>query len=118
MPSRIIREALLDSERYWSVGIEARQFFLHLILLADDLACVSLATCFLRRGCFDSHPTAQVIDKLIVELQDVDLIRVYQVSGSRFAFIPRSHQRLQRLNPKHPIPPFELVADDAHAVEQ
>jgi hypothetical protein len=118
MPSRVIREGLLDSQRYWGVTVEARQLFLHLLLLADDFGLVSLAPTFIRRRCFDDAPAPAKIDKLLEQLADADLIRVYQAeagSPDRHAFIPRFRQRLRLMRCKHPPPPEQLYADDDHA---
>lgn len=119
MPSRIIRDGLLDSERYWSVGIEARQLFIHLMLLADDFGLVSLAPLYVRRRCFNDNPSAERVARLIAELQDADLIRCYQCQrGAPYGFIPRFNQRLQRKTMKCPPPPQELFADDDELLEK
>ena len=115
MPNRLVREALLDSDRYWAVTIEARQLFWHLMLLADDFGCVSLAPAFIRRRCFDDGPSQEKIDRLVTQLMDVDLIRVYGDNGARYAFIPRFQQRLKRFTLKHPEPPAAIVNDDDDA---
>lgn len=122
MPSRVIREGLLDSQRYWAVSIEARQLFIHLMLLADDFGLVSLAPVFLRRRCFDNPPPDSKIGKQVGELQDEDLIRVYEIGeGSmpaRYAFIPRFGQRLRMMRCKHPMPPESLFSDDQDAKQK
>jgi hypothetical protein len=118
MPNRVIRESMLDSERYWSVPIEARELYRHVQLLADDLGCVSLAPVMIRRRCFNATPQQSAIEKLIELLSDADLIRVYSVNGARFAFIPRFGQRLRRMYLRHPKPPPELYQDDPEAVEK
>lgn len=115
MPSRMIREGILDSDRYWSVTIEARQLFWHLMLLADDLGCVSLAPAFIRRRCFDDGPSQEKIDRLIDQLMDVDLLRIYEANGARYAFIPRFQQRLKRMTLKHPEPPESILHGDDDA---
>jgi hypothetical protein len=111
----MIREGLLDSQRYWSVTIEARELFTHLMLLADDFGCISLAPLFIRRRCFNDRPTDDMIDKLLDQLAAADLIRVYQAAGARYGFIPRFKQRLQRMTLKHPAPPLEMLRDDDDA---
>ena len=115
MPTRMIREGLLDSQRYWSVTIEARELFTHLMLLADDFGCISLAPLFIRRRCFNDRPTDDMIDNLLDQLAAADLIRVYQAAGARYGFIPRFKQRLQRMTLKHPSPPLEMLRDDDDA---
>jgi hypothetical protein len=118
MPNRMVREGLLDSARYWAVTIKARLLYLHLLLLADDLGCVSLAPVFLRRRCFDDKPTEEQVARLLRELADADLIRPYDAEGARYAFIPRFRQRLQRTTLRHPAPPMSLLIGDPDAQEK
>lgn len=115
MPTRLIREGLLDSERYWSCTIEARELFTHLMLLADDFGCLSMSPASIGRRCFDQRPTSEKLAKLVTQLCDADLIRQYQEGGATFAFIPRFRQRLQRFTLKHPKPPESIIGDDEHA---
>jgi hypothetical protein len=120
MPSRVIREGLLDSQRYWSVSIEARQLFFHLMLIADDFGLVSLAPVHIRRRCFDDAPSQQRIDKQIEQLVDADLIRLYSagdgLAAARYAFIPRYRQTLRIEKSRVPVlPPAAMYADDEHA---
>lgn len=114
----MVRGDLLDSDRYWGVGIEARQLFMHLLLLADDLGCVPVGATFLRRRAFNDSPSDQKIAKLLGELGDMDLIRLYDHERACFAFIPRFRQRLQRVTPKHPQPPAALLEGDEDAKEK
>jgi hypothetical protein len=118
MPSRVVREGLLDSQRYWSVTIEARQLFWHLMLLADDLGCVSLAPAFVRRRCFDDGPAPDRVNLLLGQLSDADLVRMYEADGARYGFIPRFAQRLKRMTLRHPEPPVSLIEDDQEAREK
>jgi len=115
MPNRMIRSDLLDSDRYWECTIEARELFIHMMLLADDCGCLSLAPAFLGRRAFLDRPTNEKLAKLLGELVDQDLIRVYNQS---YALIPRFGQRLQITKLKHPLPPPEVYSDDQHATEQ
>lgn len=117
MPNRIIRESLLDSPRYWSCTIEARELFFHLMLLADDFGCVSLAPAFLRRRCFETPPTNEKLAGFLGQLCDGDLLRRYEESGQAYAFIPRFKQRLQRFTLKHPKPPKEVLEGDDAAMQ-
>lgn len=118
MPSRVIREGLLDSQRYWSVTIESRQLFLHLMLLADDFGCVSLAPVFVRRRCFDDAPPVTKIDTLLQHLFDADLLRIYEVDGARYGFIPRFGQRLRLMKQKYPFPSENITKDDSEATRK
>lgn len=118
MPNRVIREGLLDSQRYWSVSIDARQLFVHIMLLADDFGCVSLAPVFLRRRCFAVPPSDRKLSALLAQLKSADLIRPYERNGAKYAFIPRYGQRLKRETLRHPKPPDSLFADDDEAREK
>ena len=117
MPTRLIREAMLDSHRYASLGDPAKLLFIHVLLIADDFGCVSVSPTFLRRRAFYNSPSNEQIAKLLSELADADLIRLYEHDGGHYGFIPRFRQRLQRDTLKHPQPPQALFKDDS-AVEK
>lgn len=117
MPNRVIRESLLDSERYWACSIEARELYRHIQLLADDFGCLSIAPAFIGRRCFDTRPTQEKLAGLLQQLSDNDLIRIYEAEGARYAFLPRFGQRLRRMTLKHPKPPSALTKNDPKAVE-
>jgi len=118
MPNRVIRDSILDSERYWSVPIEARELYRHLQLLADDLGCVSLAPVLVRRRCFNSAPPQSTIDQLLQLLWDANLVLIYEVDGARYGYIPRFGQRLRRMYLRHPKPPQQFYENDAEALEK
>ena len=117
MPNRVIRDSILDSERYWGCTIEARELFFHMMLLADDYGCISLAPLMLKRRCFENPPSNDKLASLLSQLCDADLIRRYESNGA-YALIPRFRQRLQIMSPKHPKPPPELYKDDEWLAEQ
>jgi hypothetical protein len=111
MADRVIRDELLTSERYWSVSIEAQRLFIHLLLSADDTARFSGKNYTIRSTCFpdpDHSVTSEALEKLITELHDADLIRLYTASDERFIFIPRFKQRLRFTKSKYPAPPSEI----------
>jgi len=118
MPNRLIFENILDSEAYWSVSVDARLLLLHLKLQADDLGCVNLAPVFIRRRCFDDNPCAKEVDRLLEQLSDGDLIRIYHHDGWRLGFIPHFRQRLQIEKFKYPPPPDALFDGDTDAQEK
>lgn len=106
---RVVRDELLTSERYWSVSIEAQRLFVHLILCADDLGRFSGKNYTIRTSCFPGQSVqAKKVEKLLAELQDADLVRVYQHEGGRFLFIPRFRQRLRYFHGRYPEPPKEI----------
>lgn len=118
MPNRLIHESILDCEAYWSVSVDARLLLLHLKLQADDFGCVNLAPVFVRRRCFFNQPSTKEVDRLLQELSDSDLIRIYQHEGARLGFIPNFRQRLQRETLKYPAPPDALLVGDTDAQEK
>ena len=118
MPTRMIREGLLDSERYWSVPGDAQLLFHRLLLLADDFGCLSLTPIFIRRRCFNDSPGDEAIATLLEKLTSVDLLRPYQVAEAKYGFIPRYRQRLQRMTLKHPVPPQEILEGDDDAKQK
>lgn len=117
MPTRMIRETVLDSERYLSCSDSEKLLFHQMMLLADDLGCLSIAPAFLGRRAFSERPSDTRLLKLLQALADVDLIRIYEYRGGRYAFIPRFRQRLQRETLKHPAPPLEMIQDQKEALE-
>lgn len=108
MPTRMIRGDLLDSERYWNCSAEARCLYISILLSADDTARCQGSEYFLRTRCLANTVPASRIPKLVAELVDEDLIRLYQCGAAQFIFVPRFRQRLRYLNSKHPAPPNEI----------
>lgn len=109
---------MLDSHRYGGLSDSAKLLFIHLLLVADDLGCTTITPTFLRRRVFYNQPTNEHIAKLVTELVDVDLIRLYQHEGGEYAFIPRFRQRLQRTTSKHPKPPDSVLYGDDDAIQK
>jgi hypothetical protein len=108
MPTRMIRADLLESERYWRCTAEARCLYISILLSADDTARCQGSEYFLRTRCLANSVPASRIPKLLAELVDEDLIRLYQCGGAQYVFIPRFRQRLRYVNSKHPAPPIEI----------
>ena len=111
MPNRIIRESLLDSDRYHGVPHDSeRLLFLELLLLADDYGIVPMNFAFLRRRTTPcAGKSLDVVTAMVSALADQDLIRVYQSErGGQFAYIPRFGNSPRSLKPKWPLPPDGL----------
>lgn len=106
MADRVIRDELLTSERYWKVSIDAQRLFVHLLLNADDTARFSGTNFTIRAACFPGQIIdPEKIEKLLTELHETDLIRLYTANDERFIFIPRFKQRLRFSSSKYPAPP-------------
>jgi hypothetical protein len=110
MPDRIVRDELLTSERYWSVSMQAQQLYVHLLLVVDDAARFSGKNFTLRASCFPGRPIeANTMEKMLAELVDVDLIRLYEVGAERYVFVPRFRNRKRYVSSSnYPAPPNEI----------
>lgn len=112
MPNRMIREGLLESEAVLSVPVEARWLFVTIMLSADDVGLFEATEFRLGRKADVSRDS---VGRLLEMLADVDLIRLYEVGGKRYGFIPRFRQRVQIKSTRHPLPPRALMEDDEDA---
>lgn len=109
MPDRIIRDELLTSERYWTVCDEAKLLYIHILLCADDTARYTARNFSLRQKCFAGRSMEpERMERLLNELADHDMIRLYEVDGERYLFVPRFRQRLRFHNSKFHAPPKEI----------
>ena len=115
MPNRLIREGLLESEAVLSVPVEARWLFVTIMLSADDVGLFEATEFRLGRKADVSRDS---VGRLLMMLADVDLIRLYEVDGKRYGFIPRFKQRVQIKTTRHPLPPRALMADDQDAASK
>jgi hypothetical protein len=121
MPNRIVRDAVLDSERYLALSHPVeRLLFFELILLADDYGLVPLGCGFLaRRTTACGGMPQEQSNRLISALADVDLIRVYVAeSGSRFAYIPRFGNTPRAKKPKWPMPSDAQSSNEINALRE
>jgi hypothetical protein len=115
MPQRLIRDDMLDSERVLGVPVEARWLFVAVLLSADDVGLFEATAFKLARRADVRREHAEA---LLQQLADCDLVRLYEVDGKRYGFVPRFHQRLQIKRAKHPLPPVALLKDDDDALKK
>ena len=109
MPNRIIRSSILNSDSYVALENDsARVLFYHLMLLADDLGNVDGGETYLRRNAFVEPVTVTIMSRLLEQLQDKDLIRIYMVESRRYIHIPRFRQRLRYTKRACPRPPESI----------
>src|SRR3990167_1136654 len=99
MPDRIVRDELLESEKWLSLKDNAdRLAFIALLLKADSLCNFSAEPFRLMRLWRDfGINTVLLVAKTMSELADHDLVRPYQVGDRLPLHIPRFGQRLRDL---------------------
>jgi hypothetical protein len=115
MPDRIVRDELLESERYMSLASDSeRVLFFHLVLTADDFGNAEATAWRLRR--IVPNPAADV-EALLAGLVAADLVRVYEAAGKRYIHIPRFRQRLRHTKCVHPRPPAEIDDLDLNEIK-
>jgi hypothetical protein len=115
MGSRLLRSEMLDSESVLSLPVEARWLFVTILLSADDLGIFEATSFRLARK---ADINRDIADKLLTMICDSDLIRLYEVDGKRFGFIPKFRQRIRLRALKHPLPPKSLMLDDDDALNK
>ncbi len=115
MPNRLVRDEMLESEAILSLPIEARWFYVTILLSADDVGLFEATSFKLARRADIRRESG---DKLLQMLADADLIRLYEADGKRYGFIPKFRQRLQIKRSKYPTPPNALISDDQDAVSK
>lgn len=115
MAQRLIRDGLLGSERVQGLPAEGRWLFVAMMLMADDLGLLELNS---FKVCREANLNDKVVEKLLGMMVDVDLIRVYEKQGKRWAYIPKFGQRLQIKRAKCPLPPMELLQGDEDTIKK
>lgn len=109
MPDRIVRDELLESDRWLSVPRNTHRLaFVCLLLQADALGNMEGSDGRLWRLWRDPlrldarTAIAEILDSLL----SADLIRLYEVDGKRLIHIPRYRQRLRYLGRVQPASPW------------
>jgi len=108
MPNRVIRDSVLDSDRYVGLTHDSeRLLFLELILMADDFGLVPMNFAFLRRRASPcAGKSERQVNEMVEQLVERDLVRLYRSdSDSMFGFIPRFGNAPRAKKPKWPLPP-------------
>ncbi|MFZ5558687.1 MAG: hypothetical protein ACOZDY_18560 [Pseudomonadota bacterium] len=120
MPSRVIREALLESDRWLSLAHPVERLaYVALLLRVDDLGTYDASDGQLVRTWRDVCNVKGRDDalKILNGLVDADLVRTYDVDGKRFIYIPRFKQRFRARTFLRPPPPDSLLHDEPDVLE-
>jgi hypothetical protein len=110
VPDRLIRDEILESERWLRLKDNAdRLAFIALLLKADSYGNFSADAFRLMRLWRDfginNEPHAC---KTLTELADADLVRLYEVDGKAYLHIPRFGQRARYFKRVFPISPWTI----------
>ena len=121
MPTRLIREGLLDSDKIASVDDECAMLFVRLMLLADDFGRFDGRPSYLQVRAYPVHkdareddphrqvrPTDGEIRRRLGLLEQAGLIRQYVAEGKPFLEILNFNQRMRAKTSKFPDPPDTL----------
>lgn len=120
MPNRIVRDSLLDSDRWLSLANPAERLaYVALLLKADDLGTADATdgqlVRFWREPCNVKGPEDALL--ILNALADADLVRLYEAGGKRLVFIPRFRQRFRARTFRRPPPPESLLSDEPEILE-
>ena len=115
MPSRLIRDGLLESEKVLCLPVEARWLYLSILLGADDVGLFEATPFRLARRADIRREHAE---NLVQMLADCDLIRLYSVDGKAYGFVPKYGQRIQIKRARFPLPQVALLKGDDDAINK
>lgn len=107
--SRLIRRAILDSERFNSLSWSAQNFFLRLLLVADDYGLYDARPVMLRSVLYPlalDKVSVSDVSSGLAACEEAGLVRRYSVEGKGYLQIVGYGQR-QRTAAKYPLPPWQ-----------
>lgn len=107
MPTRILRDGIIDSDRVNQLTWGGEVFYRRLMSVADDFGRFDARPSILRSRCYPlklSTVTESKIGRWVEEATGAGLIRLYAVNGKQFGEIVGFGQR-HRTAPKYPDPP-------------
>lgn len=110
MPDRVIRDELLDSERWlWLPNDTDRLAFVGLLLRCDDFGNLEGGPRRLFRFMhgYTQVKTEEAATTVLLHLVDADMVRRYEVEKREFYHLPRFHPHRQYLVRKCPPSPWD-----------
>lgn len=116
MPNRVIRSGFLDSEKVMKLTEEEQNYFIRLMLVADDYGRFDARPEMLKSHCYPVTDKAlSIVSQMTVKLVDTELIQVYEVNRKKYLQIFNFDQRLRQKRIKYPAPPCQ--ADDGQVAD-
>lgn len=109
MPDRVIRDELLDSDRWLNLGHDSeRLVFIGLLLRCDDFGNMEAGPGRLFRfvQSFTQVKSQENVASILQHLADADLIRMYEIEGRELIHIPRLRPHRQYLVRRCPPSPW------------
>ena len=107
MPSRVIRDGILESEAINSLSWNAELFYRRLMSVVDDFGRYNAHSMLLRSRCypmqFDKVEDSDVT-KWLKECVEAGLIRLYKVENKPYLELLRFNQRTRQAVSKFPAP--------------
>ena len=107
MPNRIVRDAILSSERVASLGWPEEEFYRRLMSIVDDFGRYEANPQLLRSRCYPlqtDNVRAADISRWMAACQKAGLILGYEVAGKQYLEVLNFGQQ-QRSASKYPPPP-------------
>lgn len=108
MPSRVLREGILSSERVCSLSWSEEVFYRRLHSVVDDFGRYFAKPSLLRAGCYPLQLDMvgdQDVVKWLTGCVSAGLVRVYTVAGKDYVEVLDFGQRLRKRTAKFPEPP-------------
>lgn len=106
MPNRIIREALITSEKINKLTPQEESFFVRLMLRADDFGRYYANPKLLKSGLYPLRDNIRDTDMIrwLAACQKADLLHCYEVDGKRYIEVYDFGQRVRSAKSKFPAP--------------
>jgi hypothetical protein len=121
MPSRIIREGILTSDRIDSLSVHAEVFYRRVMSVVDDFGRFSAKPALLLASCYPlklKSVAEEDIQAWLAECVAADLIVVYQVGSKTFLEMQDFKQQVRAKVSKYPAPDTNLTSKCVADAEQ
>jgi hypothetical protein len=113
MPTRLIREGILTSKRINALSRDAELLYRKILNIADDHGRYESDPMLLRGRCFAgrlNEVTEAMIEPWLKECCDQGVLKLYEVDGTTYGWVPKFKQQL-RSPSRFPEPPPDTSAE-------
>lgn len=114
MPDRVIRDELLDSERWLALPCDTdRLVFVGLLLRCDDFGNLEGGPRRLFRFLhgFTQVKTEEAAGTALMHLADADMLRRYEIEKREYFHLPRFKAHRQYIVRKYPPSPWDIAVE-------